>query len=133
MIPRYFSFTCIIMLKFPTSNINVSTYYSIFTGKCFNIHRDPRGDLFKEPHAFIGYQKDTPAAVVFQAINQLRELLKDGGRTPPAWQRLQQIGVLHKSLFEQLIIAQEGSHEWQEAVRSLVDCCKFFIEITVSN
>ena len=33
----------------------------------------PRGQKFTEGDAFIGYQRDTPAAVVFQATHQLRE------------------------------------------------------------
>ena len=32
-----------------------------------------RGQKFTEGDAFIGYQRDTPAAVVFQATHQLRE------------------------------------------------------------
>ncbi len=36
--------------------------------------RDYRGNEFNEAHAFIGYQKDTPAAVIFQATNLLRKL-----------------------------------------------------------
>ncbi len=35
---------------------------------------DFRGNRFSEAHAFIGYQKDTPAAVVFQATNILKRL-----------------------------------------------------------
>ncbi|XP_064404373.1 E3 ubiquitin-protein ligase RNF213-like isoform X3 [Halichondria panicea] len=40
----------------------------------FSRTSDYRGSSFSEAHAFIGYQKDTPAAVVFQATKILRRL-----------------------------------------------------------
>ena len=79
------------------------------------MYRDNRGNRFEQAHAFIGYQKDTPAAVVFQATNQLNELLRDGANMSPVWQRLQRIGVLENICPEQLM-KDEGCDVWKEAV-----------------
>ena len=59
---------------------------------------------FREGHAFIGYQKDTPAAVVFQASKQLKR------------------GVKQKSdhdIVKDIANSseKEGSEVWKQAVR----------------
>ena len=57
----------------------------------WHIPSTSRGQKFIEGDAFIGYQKDTPAAVVFQATHQLRE------RSPAIpsgeWGRMEQDSV----------------------------------------
>ena len=68
-----------------------------------------RGRKFTEGDAFIGYQKDTPAAVVFQATHQLeREGLA-------VWEKTEPVGVLGPRAEEE----EEASHVWKENVSSL--------------
>ena len=68
-----------------------------------------RGRKFIEGDAFIGYQKDTPAAVVFQATHQLeREGLA-------VWERTEPVSVLGLRAEEE----EEASHVWKENVSSL--------------
>ena len=66
-----------------------------------------RGRKFTEGDAFIGYQKDTPAAVVFQATRQLeREGLA-------AWERTEPVSLLGPRE------VKEASQVWEESVSSL--------------
>ena len=44
---------------------------SFFMHDHWHLHSPCRGRKFTEANAFIGYQNDTPAAVVFQATRQL--------------------------------------------------------------
>ena len=66
-----------------------------------------------ESHAFIGYQKDTPAAVVFQASRQLKRLRKG-----QQWR----ISSLHENRIlgdvnpEELMCENKGSNVWKIAV-----------------
>ena len=55
---------------------------------------------------------------MFQATNQLNELLRDGANMSPVWQRLQRIGVLENVCPEQLMKDgdDEVLDEWKEAV-----------------
>ena len=107
---------------------NLKYTYSFFCNYCitvilwydFILCRDARGNRFEQAHAFIGYQRDTPAAVVFQATNQLRKLLSDGANMSPVWQRLQRIGVLENISPERLMDDDEGCDEWKEAVRLII-------------
>ena len=62
---------------------------------------DNRGYQFNEAHAFIGYQNDTPAAVIFQASNLLRRLVVKPGERECL--RLQRAGVLGDNLHEILM------------------------------
>ena len=48
---------------------------------------------FHERDAFIGYQEDTTAAVVFQAKRQLQRLLKNRDPSSADWTRVQEIGI----------------------------------------
>lgn len=68
---------------------------------------------FKEGHAFIGYQKDTPAAVVFQASRQLKRL-----RKAPYWrlESLQENTILGDIPLAELIAEKQGSDLWKLAV-----------------
>ena len=86
---------------------------------CLHIYRETTGKAkhFEEGHAFIGYQKDTPAAVIFQASNQLKKLVaSEGGDSTPAWERLQKIGVLKDITTKDLSKADESSDSWKDAV-----------------
>ena len=69
---------------------------------------------FKESDAFVGYQKDVAAAVVFQASNQLRKRLTGGLRQlrESAWER----GLLGDHPLDQLAEEEEGSEAWKNAV-----------------
>ena len=77
------------------------------------IYSDTRGSQFREEHAFIGYQKDTPAAVIFQATTLLRRLVEK----PEEQKRLhlQRAGVLSDDLSD-LLESSEESPRWLEAV-----------------
>ena len=68
-----------------------------------------RGRKFTEGDAFIGYQKDTPAAVVFQATHQL------GREGLAVWERTEPVSVLGPRAEEE----EEASHVWKENVSSL--------------
>ena len=68
-----------------------------------------RGRKFTEGDAFIGYQKDTPAAVVFQATHQLE---REG---PLVWERTEPVGILGPRAEEK----EEASDVWKENVSSL--------------
>ena len=68
-----------------------------------------RGQKFTEGDAFIGYQKDTPAAVVFQATQA----------TPVEWGRMEHVSVPGTKADEEEEEV-EDSHIWKEDVSSLV-------------
>ena len=65
---------------------------------------------FREAHAFIGYQNDTPAAVIFQATKLLRRLVDGSG----GWEchHLQKAGVLDADLSD----LGEESPLWSQVV-----------------
>ncbi len=67
---------------------------------------------FKETDAFIGYQKDTPAAVVFQATNHLESLRKGtmNASRACAYHRILDMGGIKPAH------AEEGSGLWKAAV-----------------
>ena len=68
---------------------------------------------FKARNAFIGYQNDTPATVVFQASNQLQHLkMKRGERK---WEGFEQASVLGNIPLDELEEI-EGSTLWKQAV-----------------
>ena len=69
---------------------------------------------FKARNAFIGYQKDTPATVVFQASNQLqRQKMRQGQRK---WEGLEQVSILGDIPVDELTEEVEGSTLWKQAV-----------------
>lgn len=76
-----------------------------------------RGRKFTERDAFIGYQKDTPAAVVFQATHQLR------GEGPVVSSqesgRMEQVSIPAPKAKEEEEV-EENSHMWKENVSSLI-------------
>ncbi len=66
-------------------------------------YRDDRGNQFNEAHAFIGYQKDTPAAVIFQATNLLKRLRENQRPDSYAsWQaeNLMRAGIISQTFFD---------------------------------
>ena len=81
---------------------------------------------FKEGHAFVGFQKDTPAAVVFQATNQLEKLISQvNPDESPTWLRMQQIGILKDISASNLKLDMKKSSKiWRTAVSSFnFDAC----------
>ena len=78
---------------------------------------DSRGNQFKEAHAFIGYQNDTPAAVIFQATNMLKRLVDRPGEQE--CYRLQRAGILGDDL-DYLSVVNEESPQWTQAVGLLI-------------
>ena len=72
---------------------------------------------FKESDAFVGYQKDVAAAVVFQASNQLSKRLRCGasGRRQ-LWESALERGLLGDHPLYQLAEEKEGSETWKNAV-----------------
>ena len=75
-------------------------------------HRDGSGKgNFEEGHAFIGYQKDTPAAVVFQASKQLKKY-----RNGLSMSRLSESGILGDIPTKELVKEAKDSDMWKDAV-----------------
>ena len=68
---------------------------------------------FKEEDAFVGYQKDTAAAVVFQASNQLQQYLSG---TSYLWEVASDKGLLIVPPRDELMFAGEDSELWRKAV-----------------
>ncbi len=84
---------------------------------CVILYSDNRGNQFREAHAFIGYQKDTPAAVIFQATNILKKLQENQGHGNCNMdaERLMRAGIIS----EDFVDMSQESDLWTEAVR----CC----------
>ena len=82
---------------------------------CVNDH-----SRFKEKDAFVGYQNDVAAAVVFQASSQLRKVQKRYENTTSSrrqlWESAWEDGLLGDGTLEELALDNEGSNKWQEAV-----------------
>ena len=72
---------------------------------------DSRGYQFKEAHAFIGYQNDTPAAVIFQATNLLKRLVVRPGEQECL--HLQRAGVLGDDLCDLSTVDEESPQRSQ--------------------
>ena len=71
---------------------------------------------FKECDAFIGYTKDTAAAVVFQATNQLERLRGEDLENSDEWKRMVATGCLKTIDPHGLIDEGEGTELWKQAV-----------------
>ena len=79
---------------------------------CIKHDRDDNGKAnFQEGHAFIGYQKDTPAAVVFQASKQLKRFRKG-----LSMNRLTESVILGDIPTGELLKEAKGSDMWKHAV-----------------
>ena len=75
---------------------------------------------FKEKDAFLGYQKDVAAAVVFQASSQLRKTC-DRLREPVTgshhlWESAWKQRLLGNGPLEEVACQREGSDPWKRAV-----------------
>ncbi len=79
-------------------------------------YSDYRGNKFHEAHAFIGYQKDTPAAVIFQATNHLRKLQENHGQEASTdAEHLMRAGIITLNFAD----VSQDSDLWIEAVSHL--------------
>jgi hypothetical protein len=78
-----------------------------------------RGRRFARGDAFVGYQKDTPAAVVFQASNFLRRLREEDDETVirSKLEVLDRAGILEDVPLNVLLDREEITELWKEAVR----------------
>lgn len=80
---------------------------------------------FKEKDAFVGYQKDVAAAVVFQASSQLRKYCgrwREGDEYSSGhqlWETAWKSGLLGDCPLYKLVDEEEGSDQWKQAVRLL--------------
>lgn len=68
---------------------------------------------FTERDAFVGYQKDVAAAVVFQASSHLKKLWNN---VYPLWKSAWENGLLGDFSLE-AIREKEGLDKWKQAVR----------------
>ena len=77
-----------------------------------------RGKKFDRGDAFVGYQKDTPAAVVFQASNFLRRLREedDDSVIHSKLEVLDRAGILENVPLNVLLDREEITELWKEAV-----------------
>ena len=76
-----------------------------------------RNEKFSPGHAFIGFQTDTPAAVIFQSTNFLRKLREQGGANITGWEIVQNADALRDISPEELATLQEDSEQWKDAVK----------------
>ncbi len=75
------------------------------------LHFPNSAKKFKESNAFIGYQEDTAAAVVFQATSQLEKSL-----TSSKLQRAFRSDLLADIDVSQVAEEEKGSETWKGAV-----------------
>ena len=84
---------------------------------------------FKEKDAFVGYQKDVAAAVVFQASSQLRKMCgryqqgEEYTSRHQLWETAWEGGLLGACSLDELVDEEEGSDCWREAVRLPILSC----------
>jgi len=81
-----------------------------------------RNYQFKKSDAFVGFQKDTPASVVFQATYYLRSACVAWREGPIAidgkWHEIMKWSKLSA---EEIQIEEEGDQKaWEDAVRSYI-------------
>ena len=85
------------------------------------VHRDSSGNKFEEAHAFVGYQKDTPAAVIFQATLKLQKMIK--GELANEAVQLQRSGIFNSDFLRTSDLSTlKNSPQWSEAVRCTQSC-----------
>lgn len=80
---------------------------------------------FREKDAFVGYQKDTPAAAVFQASNQLRHFVREKENVAHStylWVEVWKKGFLGGPRLDELDNMKEDSEQWKQAVSSCELC-----------
>lgn len=86
-----------------------------------------RDGKFSPGNAFIGFQTDTPAAIVFQMTNFLRKMREQGVGDDKMWETVHNAGVFENTTSEELAHLQEDSELWKHAVSCLhgsekIDC-----------
>ena len=86
-----------------------------------------RGRRFARGDAFVGYQKDTPAAVVFQASNFLRRLREEDDQdvTHSKLEVLDRAGILENVPLNVLFDREEKTELWKDAVGHTQDFILF--------
>ena len=95
---------------------------AVIVGACMGLLCVNDHSRFKEKDAFVGYQNDVAAAVVFQASSQLRRAQKryvDENTTSSRrqlWESAWENVLLGDGTFGELALENEGSDKWQEAV-----------------
>ena len=77
-----------------------------------------RDKKFEKEDAFIGYQKDTPAAAVFQATNQMEKLCQGHPSTVQKWIEVLKSGLLGFTLDN--VTDEMALDQYNEKVRSLL-------------
>ena len=82
---------------------------------CIIIYSNYRCSSFSEAHAFIGYQKDTPAAVVFQATKVLRRFQHNHQMASKVEHLLVRAGIITHDLAD----LSENSRQWNDSVSIL--------------
>ena len=89
-----------------------------------------RGKRFARGDAFIGYQKDTPAAVVFQASNFLRRLKDDNTDVVESkLEVLNRAGILNHMSLDMLLDREDFTEPWRAAVCDFSYCYTVFIQL----
>ena len=80
---------------------------------CLILHRDGK---FSSGNAFVGFQMDTPAAIIFQATNFLRKLKQQDLRRDIGWETIHSANALCGATPEEFLEMHEDSREWKQAV-----------------
>ena len=94
---------------------------------CDFVTRDCSFCVFRESDAFVGYQKDVAAAVVFQASSQLgktcKRIRREATSWPQLWEQSWEDCLLGDCSLDQLAQEQEGSDIWKKAVCEMHMSC----------
>ena len=104
-------------IKFVLKNVmSIHVQFRLFTSTTlitteFRDYSENRS--FKEEQAFIGYQKDTPAAVIFQASRQLKQLRRGNCQELDS---LQKYSIFQDIHLPTISTEQKGSYWWKLAV-----------------
>ena len=77
------------------------------------LHRDEK---FSSENAFVGFQMDTPAAIIFQATNFLRKQKQRNLHSDKGWEIIHSANALHGATPEEFLEMHEDSREWKQAV-----------------
>ena len=95
-----------------------------FISYVYQLYRDdsgiPKGN-FEEGHAFIGYQKNTPAVVVFQASKQLERFRKGLSMS-----RLSESGIFGDVPIKELLNEAKDSDMWKDAVSHITSVQQYY-------
>ena len=80
---------------------------------------------FSPGNAFIGFQTDTPAAIIFQTTNFLRKLRDESATDATGWETVQNAKAFEDLSLDRLAEVQEDSDQWKHAVKLYLHCSKF--------